>query len=91
MEDETLMECFLNLDGRYSGDELWDRVRLRFNAAAKNEDESHIARSTIESRRRAEYLYSLGPLMETREERYFNLFGEHETDSFLPTYEEDSD
>lgn len=86
MDSHTIMDHYYSLDqkGLYSGDTFWCQLSYRLNA-----DESLPYMEWHQWKGHCKYLLSLGPELETFEERYFNMHGEYYEDYRVNTYEED--
>ena len=86
MDATTIMDHYhaLTRKGLYADDTFWCQLTYRLNA-----DESLDDMEWREWRSYCNYLISLGPEIETTEERYFNMHGEYYDDYRVNTYEED--
>lgn len=86
MDQHTIIDHYYSLDskGLYSGDTFWCQLSYRLNA-----DKNLPYMEWTQWKNHCLYLLSLGPDMETDEERYFNLHGEYYEDYRVNTYEED--
>lgn len=79
MDDFEIMDEYYRLQstGLYSGDGFWCRLAR------------HVDMPRCELKYHIGYLLTLGPRLETFEERYFNDYGHHYEDYCVNTYEED--